>query len=164
MQKKHILMITLVSIMLIVLVSGSVLAWSNNAVTNTSVYVSFIDPFFSPDTAVFYVTSGYTFDNNTMKTQQSQIVFQEVSSDPSIPITQVISDIDVSQHLLRISGVDYNQNETETSFSGISAVAAENRNNPIAVSTGHWIGAYFPITGQLGYAFDTGYSFRTVSF
>ncbi|MCE5196253.1 MAG: hypothetical protein LLG09_03890 [Negativicutes bacterium] len=85
-----------------------------------------------------------------MKTQQSQIVFQEVSSDPSIPVTQVISDIDVSQHLLRISGADYNQNETETSFSGISAVAAENRNNPIAVSTGHWIGAYFPITGQLG--------------
>ena len=151
--------------LLIVTISGSVFAWSNNSVTNLNVYVSFIDPLFLPDTAEFYVTSGYTFTSYTMTTQQTQVVFQGVASDPSTPISEVISDIDISRHLLTISGVDRNANETETTFSGISAVAtATDRNILISVSSGHWIGADFPITGQLGYSFYTGYSFRTVSF
>ncbi len=162
---KKLFLRTLFAILLIVTLSGSVFAWSNNAVTNLYVYVSFIDPLFSPDTAEFYVTSGYTFNSNTMTTQQTQVVFQGVASDPSTPISEVISDIDISQHLLTITGVDKNANETQTTFSGISAVAtATDRNILITVSSGHGIGAYFPITGQLGYSFYTGYSFRAVSF
>lgn len=127
-------------------------------------YVSFIDPLFLPDTAEFSVTSGYTFTSYTMTMQQTQVVFQGIASDPSTPITEVISDIDISKHLLRISNVDDDKSETDTSFSGISAVAYENRNTTISESSGHGIGAYFPITGQLGYSFYTGYSFRIVNF
>ena len=150
--------------LLIVTISGSVFAWSNNSVTNLNVYVSFIDPLFLPDTAEFSVTSGYTFTSYTMTTQQTQVVFQGVASDPSTPISEVISDIEISKHLLRISDVDDDKNESNTSFSGISAVASENRSTIVSVASGHWIGADFPITGQLGYSFYTGYSFRTVSF
>ena len=135
---KRLFLRILFATLLIVTISGSVFAWSNNSVTNLNVYVSFIDPLFLPDTAEFYVTSGYTFTSYTMTTQQTQVVFQGVASDPSTPISEVISDIEISKHLLRISDVDDDKNESSTSFSGISAVASENRSTIVSVASGHW--------------------------
>ena len=161
---KRIINCLTISVILLFSVSGVTLAWNNGYVTNNYVHVSYFDAGFQPDIAEFSVTSGYTFLGNVMENQQTQIVFEGFFQDPSIPISQIISDITIDTHILTISGENENRPGGGTNFSGISAVAAVNRSTTVLNSSRHYIGAYFSITGQLGYFFYPGESQRTVIF
>lgn len=161
---KRIINCLTISVILLFSVSGVTLAWNNGYVTNNYVHVSYFDAGFLPDIAEFSVTSSYTFNVNKMKNQQTQIVFKSFFQDPSIPISQIISDITIDTHILTISGENENRPGGGTNFSGISAVAAVDRCTTVLNASGHWIGADFSITGQLGYFFYPGESQMEVTF